>query len=181
MRTRGKMAPEVNQRGYDVVSAEGEQISVKTITSTKHIQFNLNSFEYVHRVIIIRLVFDDDNEISIEEILDKEAHDFLTFCRIDESKKKYIYSPYKHKRKIPLSKQTIAKQVCYDSYQISEYENGRIFITKDGESILNINKTLQKIALSLGIDILTRNGNKRGNRRLGAKIIAAIELNNSLL
>jgi len=28
--TNGQMAPEVNQRGYDVVSGDGERISVKT-------------------------------------------------------------------------------------------------------------------------------------------------------
>ncbi|MDI2113459.1 hypothetical protein [Commensalibacter nepenthis] len=175
------MALEVNQRGYDVVSAEGEHISVKTITSTKHIRFNLNSFDQVHRVVIIRIVFDENNEISIEEILDKSADDFVACCWVDEHRKKYIYSPYKQTRSVPLAQQKIAKQVYYDAYQISEYENGRIVMTKDGQEITNINQILQKIALSLGIDIFTRSRNQRTNRRLGAKIIAAIELNNSLL
>ena len=35
MVTRGQMALSVNQVGYDVVSAEGEKISVKTFTSSK--------------------------------------------------------------------------------------------------------------------------------------------------
>lgn len=180
MRTRGQMALEVNQRGYDVVSAEGEQISVKTITSTKHIRFNLNSFEYVHRVVIIRIAFDENNEISIEEILDKPADDFLAYCRVSQNRNKYIYSLCKETRSIPLSQQKVAKKASYDSYQICEYENGKIVVTKDGEKVVNTNQILQKIALSLGVDIFTRGGNQRSNRRLGVKVIAAIELNNVL-
>jgi len=41
MITRGQMALETNQRGYDVVSALNERISVKTITTSTHVSFNL--------------------------------------------------------------------------------------------------------------------------------------------
>lgn len=56
--TNGQMAPEVNQRGYDVVSGVGERISVKTTAIMKpsgHVLFNPNSLEFVDRVIVIRM------------------------------------------------------------------------------------------------------------------------------
>ncbi|WP_240768781.1 hypothetical protein [Paracoccus liaowanqingii] len=43
MITRGQMALSVNQVGYDVVSAEGERISVKTFTSSTRINFNMTT------------------------------------------------------------------------------------------------------------------------------------------
>ncbi|TWI90602.1 hypothetical protein IQ03_04954, partial [Gemmobacter caeni] len=36
MVTRGQMALATNQRGYDVVSGDGDYISVKTVTSSNH-------------------------------------------------------------------------------------------------------------------------------------------------
>jgi hypothetical protein len=39
MITRGQMALATNQRGYDVVSAENERISVKTYATSNHVTF----------------------------------------------------------------------------------------------------------------------------------------------
>lgn len=50
MITRGQLALSVNQAGYDVVSAEGEKISVKTFTSSTRINFNANTLDHVGRV-----------------------------------------------------------------------------------------------------------------------------------
>ena len=71
MITRGQMALETNQRGYDVVSALNERISVKTITTSTYVSFNSATFEFVDRVIILRVNVDQENGISVEEILDK--------------------------------------------------------------------------------------------------------------
>ena len=73
MITRGQMALETNKRGYDVVSALNERISVKTITTSTHVSFNSATFEFVDRVIILRVNVDQENGISVEEILDKSA------------------------------------------------------------------------------------------------------------
>jgi hypothetical protein len=54
--TNGQMAVTVNQQGYDVVSAQGERISVKTTTmmgSSGHIAFNPNSLSEVDRIIVL--------------------------------------------------------------------------------------------------------------------------------
>jgi hypothetical protein len=47
MITRGQMALDTNQRGYDVVSAAIERISVETITTSSHVSFDQNSFQIV--------------------------------------------------------------------------------------------------------------------------------------
>ena len=59
MITRGQMALETNQRGYDVVSSSNERISVKTVTTSSHVSFNASTFEYVDRVIVLRVNVDD--------------------------------------------------------------------------------------------------------------------------
>lgn len=63
MITRGQMALASNQRGYDVVSAEGERISVKTITTSNGIRFNPGTFGEVDRVIILRVNVDQEEGI----------------------------------------------------------------------------------------------------------------------
>lgn len=72
VQTRGQMATQTNQIGYDVVSAEGEWISVKTVTSSNHVTFNPNTFDHVHRVIVLRIDV-DETEPSIVEVLDCSA------------------------------------------------------------------------------------------------------------
>src|SRR3954471_2538304 len=60
--TNGQMAVTVNQQGYDVVSAEGERVSVKTtakMDGAGHIAFNPNSLTKVDRVIVLRINTDE--------------------------------------------------------------------------------------------------------------------------
>lgn len=71
MITRGQMALEINQPGYDVVSSTNERISVKTVTTSSHVSFNASTFEYVDRVIVLRVNVDDELGISVEELLDE--------------------------------------------------------------------------------------------------------------
>ncbi|MGI9046597.1 MAG: DUF6998 domain-containing protein [Burkholderiales bacterium] len=56
--TNGQMAVAVNQQGYDVVSAQGERISVKTTAmmgGSGHVAFNPKSLGQVDRVIVLRV------------------------------------------------------------------------------------------------------------------------------
>lgn len=53
--TNGQMATDVNQHAYDVVSAEGERISVKTTAMSGlngHVSFNPRSLDLVDRVMV---------------------------------------------------------------------------------------------------------------------------------
>ncbi|WP_315762592.1 DUF6998 domain-containing protein [Sphingomonas sp. Y38-1Y] len=69
MITRGQMALSTNQHGYDVVSAENERISVKTVTTSNQVSFRKSTHQHVDRVIVLRLNV-EENEASIEELLD---------------------------------------------------------------------------------------------------------------
>ncbi|GAN69867.1 DUF6998 domain-containing protein [Acetobacter orleanensis] len=172
MKTRGQMALEVNQKGYDVVSVEGEQISVKTVTSTQYIRFNKNTLDVVHRVIVLRLNFDGD-EISIEEIEDKSASDFWLQCR--ETQDSFIYSPYQQKVLIPLNDQKQIRRASYGPYEIIEYESGTIQIEKNGIPETVTKPALRELATSLGVNLLNNMGNARNTRQLGSEVISAIE------
>lgn len=172
MKNRGQMAPEVNQKGYDVVSAEGEQISVKTVTSTQHIRFNKNTFDVVHRVVVLRLNFDDD-DISIEEVADMSASDFLPLCR--EAEEVYIYSPRQQKAVVPIGDQKAVREVSYGPYRVIEYESGTIQVEKEGVPARITKPALRELATSLGVSLLNNTGNKRNTRQLGSEVISAIE------
>ncbi len=91
--TNGQMATEVNQKGYDVVSGEGERISVKTtarMKNTGYISFNPNTLDIVDRIIILKINTED---MQVETLLNA-----LT----EETKK--IMSPEKNgKRTLALS------------------------------------------------------------------------------
>lgn len=68
--TNGQMATEVNQRGYDVVSGDGERISVKATAMMGgggHVAFNPRSLDEVERIIILRI---NTEEMQIEKLLD---------------------------------------------------------------------------------------------------------------
>ncbi|WP_333722459.1 DUF6998 domain-containing protein [Agrobacterium tumefaciens] len=71
MITRGQMALDTNLRGYDVVSASNKRISVKTITSSTHVDFNLNTVHHVDRVMVLGANIDEDKGVSVEELLDE--------------------------------------------------------------------------------------------------------------
>src|SRR4051812_25156928 len=67
--TNGQMAVKPNQKGYDVVSAHGDHISVKTtaIMGGGHVSFNPKTLEQVDRVIVLRI---NTEEMQIETLLD---------------------------------------------------------------------------------------------------------------
>lgn len=81
MITRGQMALKTNQRGYDVVSASNERISVKTITTSSHVSFKISTFDLVDRVMISRVNVDDEMGISVEALLDEPADTARTKMR----------------------------------------------------------------------------------------------------
>ena len=64
--TNGQMAPNTNEKGYDVVSNNGERISVKTTATTTTsggATFNLNTLDFVDRIMIMRI--NEDLEIEV--------------------------------------------------------------------------------------------------------------------
>ena len=75
MTTRGQMAIQTNQKGFDVISADNERVSVKTVTTATHISFNPNTIDQVDRVIVLRINCHDG--VEIEELLDVSIEDFM--------------------------------------------------------------------------------------------------------
>ena len=136
--TNGQMATEVNQKGYDVVSASGERISVKTTAmmgSTGHIAFNPNTLNSVDRIIILKI---NTDEMQIETLLNEEkivAENLMrqmsgTGGKMAISLSKLI-SPEKPKSNI-----SVLKSVQVSAYTVRELENGTIEVLKDNEQVI---------------------------------------------
>jgi len=154
MITRGQMALATNQAGYDVVSADGEHVSVKTITSSTHVSFRASTFHDVHRVIILRVNADADEGISIEELLDKPAHELRALCSETNGKIRYVIpkqQPPPPEGEAPYGLLVTAR-ATYGEYEICRYENGAIRILRQGvEQRMNVKGFLRPIALKFGV------------------------------
>ncbi|WP_294390514.1 hypothetical protein [uncultured Sphingomonas sp.] len=172
MITRGQMALATNQHGYDVVSADSERISVKTVTTSTHVSFRRSTIQHVDRVIVLRVNV-DEGEASIEELLD---------CPIDrlheaapDTTGDLIY-PTRTVRREPISLDhlLIAKQASSNSHRVIQYENGTIVVERDGQPVSPAKPILRELAGELGISLLNGAGSPRNTRQLGAEIIAAL-------
>lgn len=173
MVTRGQMALEVNQRGYDVVSAENERISVKTVTTSNHVLFKRSTFDVVDRVIILR-VNTDENEISIEEIIDIPASELIEKCRIKDDGYSFPIRRRQDVRQISKSEQTIVHKASIGDLEVLEYESGTIDILKNGQPVDVVKPVLRELAAELGVSLTNRNGNLRNTRQLGSEVLASI-------
>ncbi|QFS96072.1 hypothetical protein FIV06_01490 [Labrenzia sp. THAF191b] len=174
MITRGQMALDTNQRGYDVISAENERISVKTVTTANHVAFNTNTFQLCDRVMVLRVNVDPEEGVSVEELLD---------CTASELREKV--SPYGdafrlsislfNKPSKPLDHLQVDNEIYFERYTLRQYESGTILVLIDGEPQLVAKPHLRKIAATLGVDILNGSGGKKNTRQLGADIIKTLK------
>lgn len=175
MITNGQMATEVNQRGYDVVSAAGERISVKTTAQcgyAGHVSFNLDSLDQVDRVVVLRV---NTEEMQVEVLLDKPVgkvrslfsgsiggRTSLPLCRL------VVRPP------VTASPQAI-REVSYEDYVLRELETGSIEVVKNGISVVPVKPVLREIARSLHFGLLNSNGNPLNTRQLGTQIINGLQ------
>jgi len=172
--TNGQMATEVNQKGYDVVSAEGERISVKTTAMMGkggHVSFNINTLEHVDRIIVLRV---NTEEMQVETLLNSSTQEAMTLMKPGT----------KGKLSLALSKLTKAvkqredikavKEVEFEGHILRELETGTIEIEYDGQLITPVKPVLRSIAKSLNISILNSNGKNLNTRQLGSQIINVI-------
>ncbi|SJZ34433.1 hypothetical protein SAMN02745126_00526 [Enhydrobacter aerosaccus] len=170
MITRGQMALDVNQRGYDVVSAEGRRITVKTITSSSHVTFRKSTLDFAHDAMILR-INTSEGEASIEELFRGTVDDLRLLCRDAGSDLHYII------RKPPseplvFDGLAIVGSVQVGSRRVIQYENGSIAVEVDGVRAPVAKPVLREIAAELHLSLLNGNGNKLTTRQLGAMIIA---------
>ncbi len=172
MITRGQMAAAVNQRGYDVVSAEGERISVKTVTSATRVDFNRATIDQVDRVVILRINL-DDGEPSLEELMDLPIAEVMPQLRDIGTA---LYFPVSRSPRPPadLSKLKETAQATWQGYTISQLENGTIVVERDGAPINPAKPVLREIARQHGVDIMNTMGNSKNTRSLGSDVLKAL-------
>lgn len=174
MITRGQMALDTNQHGYDVVSASNERVSVKTVTTSNHVTFNQNTFHHVDRVMVLRINVDDEKGVSVEELLDTSAHEAQQMMRFRDSK--LIYSVVRGNREErPVEDLEITARASYADFEIVQYESGAIRIHRNGEvQPVVVKDLLRPIATEIGVDLFNSKGGLRNTQQLGADVIRAL-------
>lgn len=165
--TRGQMALEVNQRGYDVVGGDNERISVKTITSSINVTFNPNTFDHVDRIVILKINVSDDNGISVETLLDCTAAE----ARIKLGDRLAFYVGSQRKPSQPVEHLSVISSAVYGEYTIRQYENGTILVFKGETKIEPAKPLLRTVASEIGFDILNDRGEQKNTRQIGAGIL----------
>lgn len=172
--TRGQMALETNQRGYDVVSALNERVSVKTVTTSTQVMFNQNTFHFIDRVIILRVNIDEENGISVEEILDAPAGEAQRQMRVAGTK--FVYTiPRGPREQRPVDQLAITASATYSDFEIVRYENAAIRILRNGvEQPLVVKEMLRPIAMELGVELFNSKGAIKNTQTLGADVIKAL-------
>ena len=173
MITNGQMATQVDQRGYDVVSAAGERISVKTTAQSGyegHVSFNQNSLALVDRVVVLRV---NTEEMQVEILLDKPVDEVLALCSGRESGRPSL--PLRRCISKPASSEPpkSLKQVIYKGRVVKELETGPIEVSFNGIPQVPAKPVLRELAMSLNIGLLNSNGNPLNTRQLGTQIIRA--------
>ncbi|WP_166425883.1 hypothetical protein [Paraglaciecola sp. 20A4] len=173
--SNGQMATEVNQKGYDVVSAEGERISVKTtamMRNSGHVTFNANTLELVDRVIILRV---NTDEMQIETLLDASTAEMIELLGGERNAKRMLsLSKLSGKPKNTFEIKSV-KEVKFQGYLIRELETGTIEIDLNGVQISPVRPELRNIAKILNVSLLNSNGNLFNTRQLGSLIIKTIQ------
>lgn len=172
--TNGRMALEVNQSGYDVVSASGERISVKTtamLGNAGHVAFNANSLDQVDRVMILRI---NTEEMQVETLLNAPVGEALALMSLGTAGTRNIPLSRLMKRGKPRREIKTAREVMYLGYRIRELETGTIEVEKDGINTSPVKPVLREIAASLGVSIVNANGNTLTTRQLGSEVIDSV-------
>ena len=174
--TNGQLASKVNQRGYDVISKDGEKISVKTTakqTPGGHIAFNPNTLSLCNRIMIL---FFNQEEMQIEVLFDGTVEDAEKLMTGSNGKRNISTSKLRSTRNsIPLDKQVVIRTGIYSGYKISELESGTILIEKNGNRIVPVKPILRDICKEMGISLVNGNGNAYNTRQLGNLALKMIE------
>lgn len=174
--TNGQMATEVNQSGYDVVSGNGERVSVKTTgrqDNSGHISFNLNTLNQVDRIMIFRI---NTEEMQIETLFDGSVEEAKLLMNDSGNGGKSTIAMSKFTKSKPIDRDIPRiKEVEWDNYKVIELENGSIEVLLDESTVKPSKPHLRKIARELNISILNSNGNCYNTRQLGSLIINALK------
>ncbi len=172
--TNGRMATEVNQKGYDVVSSANERISVKTtatVGTASHVSFNVKTLEHVDRVIVLRI---NTEEREIETLMDMPIAQAMKMMG-DEAAGKRNIALRKLVKKPPAKHMVKAvAEAKMGSYVIRESESGAIEVERDGKPVIPAKAALRDLAGQLFLGLLNGSGNPYNTRQLGSLVIKAI-------
>lgn len=175
MITNGQMAPNTNEKGYDVVTKSGERISVKTTTisnSAGSITFNGNTLQFVDRVVILQF---NTSEMEIETLLDCSVVDAYSMMTDADAKGKRTISLSKIAPKKKSQRQELlAREAVYKEFRVAELESGTIEVYKNDILQSKSKPILTMIAREMNLPIVNLNGNLLNTRSLGSHIIKAI-------
>jgi hypothetical protein len=168
------MATEVNQKGYDVVSSEGEKISVKTTAmmgTGGHVNFNINTLDLVDRVIILRI---NTEEMQVETLLNSSTQKAIGLMGPQgKSKRSLALSKLTKTTKLREDIKTV-KEAEFGDHIVRELETGSIEVEYRGKFMSPVKPELRKLAKSLNVSPLNSNGNNLNIRQLGSQIIRSI-------
>lgn len=172
MITRGQMALAVNQRGYDVVSAEGQRVSVKTVTSSNHVVFNKATLGEVDQAMVLRFNV-VEGEASIEELFRGTVAELVPLCKDAGGALTYSVKGPPSSEQVSLDRLKVTGEAFWQDRRVVQYENGTITVDVDGLRAPAAMPVLKEIAASMGVSPLNGAGNPMNTRQLGAAIIAA--------
>jgi len=172
--TNGQMAATVNQRGYDVVSGQGERISVKTTAmmgSGGHVSFNHNSLMEVDRIIVLCV---NTEEMQVETLLDAPVAEAQVLMTSESGGRRDLPLSKLIKRTRPRAEIKTTNEVIFRDYTVRELESGTIEVEKDGKLVSPVKPVLRELALQLNISLVNGNGNPFNTRQLGSNIIKSV-------
>ncbi len=172
--TNGQMAVAVNQGGYDVVSGQGERISVKTTAmmgSNGHIAFNPRSLSQVDRVIVLRINTED---MQVETLLDAPVAEAMAKMTQECDGKRCLTLSRLVKKTKPRSEIRATKEVRFEGYLLRELESGTIEVEREGAPVSPVYPVLKDIAQLISVSVLNSNGNPFNTRQLGSLVIRTV-------
>lgn len=172
--TNGQMATTVNQQGYDVVSAQGERISVKTTAmmgSSGHVSFNSNTLSQVDRVIVLRV---NTEEMQVEVLLNVPVQEAIERMTPEVQGRRTISLSRLVGAFTPRAEIQIAKEVRYNDYVVRELETGTIEVQRDEVIVNPVKPILRELAVELNVPLLNSAGNPFNTRQLGSHVIRTI-------
>lgn len=129
MFTYRRMTSDVNQLGYDVVSAAGERISVKTVTTSNQLSFNAATFDHADRVVVLRINAED---LAIEILLDNPAAEAREALQEGSGKPVFGTRPASPRQVRPLGDMLVIDEEKCGPHTIRQYESGTIEVLTGG-------------------------------------------------
>lgn len=175
MITNGQMATSVNQHGYDVVSAHGERISVKTTATMEdksHVSFNPRTLDQVDRVMILRV---NTEEMQVEILLDASVEETLALTSPEAQGKRSLPLRRLLKPPKPQSELATVNTVSYGGYTVQELESGTILVEHGNAPVMPAKPALREMANALNIPLINSNGNPLNTRQLGSQVIQGVK------